>query len=139
MLTTLKRLFVHSSYLLDSFVRDIGAGVDRSPQWKRVEEAHLKKYPTCAACGSKENLYVHHVVPFYLDRMRELEEANLITLCMSFGHHCHLVLGHGHDFRAFNPHVLDDASRALHLRVMGAPITSVELSAMQTKRYDLMH
>ena len=36
----------------------------RSPRWPAVRGAHLKRNPTCAACGTKDKLEVHHVRPF---------------------------------------------------------------------------
>jgi hypothetical protein len=62
----------------------------RSSQWPKVRAEHLRKHPTCAACGSVEDLNVHHLQPFHLDPSLELYPPNLLTVCRE--HHfyvCH--------------------------------------------------
>lgn len=62
----------------------------RSSQWPKVRAEHLRKHPTCAACGSTEDLNVHHIQPFHLDPSLELYPPNLMTVCRD--HHfyvCH--------------------------------------------------
>jgi len=73
----------------------------RSPQWAGVRKQFLKWNPTCAACGSKENLEVHHVKPFHLYRDLELSPDNLITLCENGGN-CHLTFGHLKNWKSYN-------------------------------------
>ena len=85
----------------------------RSPHWSTCRKDFLKKYPTCAACGSKLRLDVHHVEPFHLDPAKELDTTNLITLCMS-SLECHFRLGHGGDYKAFNPLIRADATSSLN-------------------------
>jgi hypothetical protein len=80
---------------------------ERSSQWPRVRDAFKKNRP-CAACGGIERLQVHHKKPFHLARMLELEPKNLIVLCMG-PPECHLRIGHGDDFEAYNPHVEIDS------------------------------
>jgi hypothetical protein len=77
-----------------------------------VEKAWLAGHPMCAACGSSIRLQVHHQEPFHLDPSLELDTNNLLTLCMSVNE-CHLLIGHGDDFKARNPNVLEDAARTL--------------------------
>jgi hypothetical protein len=79
----------------------------RSPEWKKVRRTHLASFPECAACGGKRLLQVHHIEPFHLDPELELDSRNLITLCM--GQLCHIELGHGDDFKAFNPSIINHA------------------------------
>ena len=67
----------------------------------------MLNHPTCAACGSNKRLQVHHIQPFHLYPELELEPTNLITLCMDISE-CHLLLGHGDNFRMFNPDILND-------------------------------
>ena len=55
---------------------------------------------------------MHHVKPFHLDPALELDPGNLIALCMKRDSWCHLYLGHGDDFRAYNAKVRDDAVEA---------------------------
>lgn len=84
----------------------------RSSQWPRVEKEHLEKHPSCAACGGKTKLQVHHEQPFHSHPELELEPTNLITLCMS-RNDCHILIGHGDDFKFYNPHVKRDATECL--------------------------
>jgi len=88
-------------------VRDahVGHGMERSPHWPTVQHKHLKKFPACAACGGNTNLNVHHKQPFHLYPDLELEPTNLITLCMDGDKDCHIKLGHGGNFKAYNPNV----------------------------------
>ena len=92
--------------------RDAHAGIEkkRSSHWPVVERAHLKEQPVCVACGSSEKLNVHHMKPFHLFPELELEPTNLITLCMS-DNHCHILLGHGDNFKAYNPNVKEDVDK----------------------------
>jgi hypothetical protein len=86
----------------------------RSPKWPATRKEHLKKNPTCAACGGVKKLNVHHIELFSQDPSKELLESNLITLCEDKGQNCHFVFGHlAVSWHAWNEHVRDDA--ALHL------------------------
>jgi|ERR1700722_13258893 len=78
----------------------------------KVEKDFLVSHPTCAACGSKKSLNVHHCLPFHIDKSLELDEKNLITLCMNT-RECHLHIGHCGDFKKYNPNVRKDAALAL--------------------------
>ena len=91
-------------------VRDAHAKIElkRSPKWPTVEKKHIKKNPTCAACGGTLHLNVHHKKPFHLFPELELESTNLITLCMDGDKDCHIKLGHGGNFKAYNPNVEED-------------------------------
>jgi len=79
----------------------------RSSQWRRVRAEHLKENPCCAACGRKDNLHVHHIVPYHLNPDLELEPSNLITLC---GKYCHFVFGHLMDWKSWNENVVRDST-----------------------------
>jgi 5-methylcytosine-specific restriction protein A len=85
----------------------------RSPKWSEVEKAFRSRNPFCACCGGSERLNVHHIHPFHLYPELELEESNLITLCMSMGNYCHLKVGHGDSFKAFVPQVPVLAKRVI--------------------------
>lgn len=87
----------------------------RSSKWPGVRKAHLEKFPTCAACGARERLEVHHCKPFHLYPEQELDPANLITLCESPSANCHLLIGHGKLWKAWNPLVRVDAARLLRM------------------------
>lgn len=104
--------------IVTGFIREhIGKQIDvwtgnRSKKWPEVRNAHLKKHPTCAACGRKKKLEVHHVVPFQVDPSLELEESNLITLC-SHATECHLSIGHLGSFHSYNSTVREDSAAFL--------------------------
>ena len=93
-------------------VRDkhVGHGMERSPHWPAVQHAHLKVEPACAVCGGGLNLNVHHKKPFHLFPELELDPTNLITLCMDGDKDCHIKLGHGGNFKAYNPNVVEDVA-----------------------------
>lgn len=86
----------------------------RSSKWPRVRADYLKAHPFCAACGGTSDLEVHHVTPFRVDPSRELDAANLITLCESPERLCHFRDGHLFDFRSFNPTARQDAAAMLN-------------------------
>ena len=92
--------------------RDAAAGITtkRSSKWPALENKFLKEHSTCAACGSSNRLNVHHMKPFHLHPESELEPTNLITLCMNKTTECHIKLGHGGDFKAYNPYVEEDVA-----------------------------
>ena len=84
----------------------------RSPKWPTVRAAWLKANPSCAACGTtrKAILSVHHVIPFHVDRSKELDATNLITLCEGQGVNCHLLFGHLMNWSSWNVNVREDAA-----------------------------
>lgn len=85
----------------------------RSDKWPKVRQEHLKKKPTCAVCGGKTTLEVHHKVPFHTKPDLELDPNNLITLCESKknGVTCHLWFGHLGNYKCINPEVDYDTKR----------------------------
>ena len=89
----------------------VGHGKARSPKWPHVEKLHLKLEPACAACGSVKKLNVHHKKPFHLFPELELDLNNLITLCMD--KECHEKIGHGGNFKDYNPDVEADSAKVL--------------------------
>lgn len=93
--------------------RDASAGIEkaRSPEWPKVERAYKKLNPVCECCGSKVKLNVHHKKPFHLFPELELDPTNLITLCMDSKRECHLHIGHGDDFKDYNPNVVQDVQK----------------------------
>jgi 5-methylcytosine-specific restriction protein A len=90
-------------------VSDRAFGQARSGRWPRVRLEHLKDHPTCAVCGGKTNIEVHHIEPFHLCPERELDPTNLLTLCEAPGHNCHFIFGHLLSWRSYNPMVRADA------------------------------
>jgi len=77
----------------------------RSPNWAKVRDKFIDSHPFCECCGGYEDLEVHHIIPFHIDRSLELEESNLITLCRPH----HLLLGHLMSWKSFNRAVRQDA------------------------------
>jgi 5-methylcytosine-specific restriction protein A len=102
------KLIKHAYNLLRSQVRDVGIPEKRSSHWPTVQKDFLSKNPVCAICGASDKLNVHHKKPFHLHPELELDETNLITLCMS-AKECHLMIGHGDNFKAYNPNIEPDA------------------------------
>jgi len=97
----------HRYRLAVSRRREAKKRVNRSPHWPHVARLFLATHAFCAGCGSVLHLQVHHRKPFHLHPELELEPTNLIVLCMD-GPECHLRLGHGDNFKAFNPGVEQD-------------------------------
>lgn len=81
----------------------------RSSQWPKVRAEHLKRFPTCAACGTRENLNVHHIDPVHRNPALELDSRNLVTLCESPARNCHLCFGHLLNWKSWNVMVRVDA------------------------------
>jgi 5-methylcytosine-specific restriction enzyme A len=95
-----KKKELHLEHVRDAHV---GHGVERSSHWPTVQHNHLKLNPTCACCNGTTNLNVHHRKPFHLFPELELEPTNLVTLCMDGDKDCHIKIGHGGNFKAYNP------------------------------------
>ena len=102
----------HKFRVLLSNVREKKKEKNRSPEWRHIRDEHLKLHPQCAACGSIIKLQVHHIIPFHTNPLLELDEKNLITLCMDYNE-CHLEVGHGDSWKCYNPHVKQDANEYL--------------------------
>lgn len=98
----------------------------RSPRWRAVEVEKLREVPACEACGSRLKLNVHHVLPFHLFPALELEQTNLIVLCRR----CHLGLGHGDSWAAYNPNVRVHAARLSSTPASDRQATVVVLFAL---------
>jgi formate dehydrogenase assembly factor FdhD len=91
--------------------REKAKATKRSPKWPAARRKHLKAQPACGACGSRQGLQVHHVVPFHVDPKRELDPTNLVTLCEAVGGlECHEFFGHGADFKCHVPDVREIAA-----------------------------
>lgn len=95
--------------LVKSAHKELTQPTDRSPHWGTAQNKHLKRQPMCQCCRSVKNLQVHHIKPFHLFPELELVESNLITLCMD--NDCHLLVGHGGSFKAYNPEVETDCKQ----------------------------
>lgn len=136
MLKTIKRHVVHIVRLTQQRLHNLKHR--RSSKWPSVEHIFLKNYPRCAACDSTKHVQVHHRKPFHLYPELELEPTNLIGLCMSIDHHCHLHIGHGGNFKAWNPHVEQDsrAARLAYLRSQLLTVQAIIAAAKRSRRMD---
>lgn len=99
------KAITHVINLARNSLRDVGVSEQRSSKWPTVEKHFLEANPTCAACGGKDRLNVHHCMPFHIDKALELDANNLITLCMG-----EKECG---SFKLYNPNVRKDAAAAL--------------------------
>lgn len=97
----------HTTRLIRHKIHKVTSARKRSSQWDEVRDKFIESNPVCASCGSNKRLNVHHIKPFHLHPDLELEPENLITLCMTLD--CHLIIGHGDNFKAYNPDVKTDA------------------------------
>jgi len=95
-----KNIINHYVNVIKSVYRDVGIPNKRSHLWPRLEKKFLLNNPQCAFCGSIKKLHVHHKKPFHLYPELELDENNLITLCMDTNE-CHLKIGHGNNFKYY--------------------------------------
>ena len=86
-------------------------GFGRSPHWPAIRKNHLRTSPACRWCGGRTSIEVHHVVPFHVDKFRELDESNLITLCNARGRFCHFRHGHFGDWKKWNPDIVKQCER----------------------------
>jgi 5-methylcytosine-specific restriction endonuclease McrA len=89
--------------------------IPRSSGWSALRKRHLAKQPTCQACGKKTQLAVHHIIPLHVDKSKELDPTNLITLCENpHSTFCHYTFGHlGISWLRYDANIIADA--AVHL------------------------
>ena len=102
----------HLVRVVHNALRERSKRTSRSPQWPHVEKTFLATHSSCAACGLSKSLNVHHKKPFHLHPEDELDPTNLISLCMG-PNECHIRVGHGDNFKAYNPNVEKDAAESL--------------------------
>jgi len=99
-------------YALSQFHKQLLFG--RDPDWREIRAEHLLAYPTCAACGGKRLLEVHHLIPVSFCPDLEQDKSNLLTLCEY--NRCHLIVGHGGNWADFNPFAVEDSALMLSRR-----------------------
>jgi hypothetical protein len=136
---SIKSHILHATRLVRHKLRDVLVPGRRSSEWPRVEREFLLTNSVCAACGGRNHLNVHHKKPFHLDPSLELNKGNLITLCMGIDRHCHLLIGHGDNFRAFNPDVEVDAIQVRNawLKIDLQTIKAIEEKAKEKRQFEL--
>lgn len=74
-----------------------------------MKSRFIKENNFCRGCNRRDNLNVHHIVPFHINRGLELDPSNLITLCENKTLNCHLWIGHLGNFVSYNVNVANDA------------------------------
>lgn len=95
-----------------NFLKFLGFGVFesltvRSGKWQTTRKKHLKIQPCCQVCGSKKKLVVHHKIPVSVDKTKENDLENLITLCEY--NNCHFLFGHLCDWKNYNLDIVEDS------------------------------
>jgi len=107
----------------------------RSSKWGKVRKAFLKKHPTCACCGTKKGIEVHHIEDFSNYPEKELLESNLISLC---GKRCHILFGHLKNWKSINPNIVEDAAWMLnkikHRRKKNKTIKAADVSIKKLEK-----
>lgn len=84
----------------------------RSGKWPAVRQRFIKAHPCCEACGSLQDLNVHHIFSFHDHPELELDPDNLITLCRKH----HFLMGHSNSWATTNKNCQKEvkAYRQLH-------------------------
>jgi 5-methylcytosine-specific restriction endonuclease McrA len=84
----------------------------RSGKWPAVRQRFIKAHPCCEACGSLQDLNVHHIFSFHDHPELELDPDNLITLCRKH----HFLMGHSSRWATTNKNCQKEvkAYRQLH-------------------------
>lgn len=103
----------------------------RSSSWRKVRKDFLKENPVCSACGSEDDLEVHHIVPYHVSPEKELDKNNLITLC---GKRCHFIFGHFCDWKSWNDNVVDDCNSYNSKRISRPKIKEKNNEKIKTNR-----
>jgi hypothetical protein len=124
------KLLKHSANIAISTFRTIIYKKKRSGKWSTVEKHFKERHPCCEICGSQKNLQVHHIKPFHLYPELELEESNLITLCMS-RQECHLLIAHCGSFKKYNPKLKD------HVEILQKDMSQFNKIAEEAKKIAL--
>lgn len=108
----------HWRDLADTLPSKAAEGQRRSSQWRSVRDEFIRG-KSCACCGGRRFLIAHHIVPFHLSPILELDPTNLIVLCEAkrYGINCHLLLGHLGNWQRANPFVAADAAYWNHMLI----------------------
>lgn len=69
----------------------------RNPAFYPAERKYLAVHTKCCVCGQK-SATAHHVIPFHVDRSKEMDETNWAPVCV----YCHFVVGHLRNWRKWN-------------------------------------
>jgi len=74
-------------------------------KWRKTRNAFYKLNKTCAMCNATKDIQVHHIKPWHLYPEERYSYENLVSLCLP----CHFRFGHGRNWKAHNPIVVDMA------------------------------
>ena len=61
--------------MLNKLLQCLQYGMPRSGHWPTLRKQFLEG-KVCAVCGGKEKLEAHHIKPFHLDPLLELDPTN---------------------------------------------------------------
>lgn len=62
------------------------------PDWQRMRATHLLTYPECRACGTRDNVVVHHI-RYRGKRGTKEQPGDLMTLCKTHHDEYHALYG----------------------------------------------
>lgn len=132
---TVKKTDAHIARVRSAQKRERSKATDgqRSSKWPTARRKFLAANTDgCAACGSKQGLQVHHKKPFHTDPSLELDPNNFIALCEYVGGlECHEMIGHGGNFKKYNPNVEADCEA---LRADPTRLKTIQARAMKVRR-----
>ena len=105
------RAFVSDLDILEHVKRALGIedrlfGAQRNPKWRELRNAYFAANPKCELCGRKGK-EIHHIVPVWQDKSKELLWENLICVCKK----CHLDFAHLGDYHSWEKDIKDESSR----------------------------
>lgn len=87
--------------------------IRRHKSWSNIVKKHLAMQPLCQCCGRNDALDVHHIIPVSIDRSKETDPTNLITLCRPAKRnktYCHFTQGHlGIDWKHYDYNIIKRA------------------------------
>lgn len=86
------------------FWMDLTFGAGRDSGWNKLRDRYFAANPLCEMCGRKGK-QVHHIIPVFQDKSKELLWENLITGCKK----CHLDFYHLGNYRSWNESIKEDA------------------------------
>jgi len=108
-LTSISNNYQHAK---DLVLKKTHKGRRRNKGWRKLRNAFVKG-KTCEVCGSKKKLEVHHILPFHMYPLFEMEPTNLMVLCDGSNRYgiksCHLAVGHLGNYRRSNIDSFTDA------------------------------
>jgi len=96
---------VNTEYVYNASVTNYVFTAKHDSKWRRVRDRYYATHKTCAMCGIARDIQVHHIKPWHLYPEERYSHKNLVSLCQP----CHFRFGHGRNWKAYNPVVVDMA------------------------------